>query len=600
MRFEARARIHARPEQLWPLLADTPKLNRALGMPEVHYTALPASNGNAQLIAEVRLAGIPFARWIEHPFQWQEPYRYSVVREFAFGPIKRVWIGTDLRPEDGDTELLVFAELEGANRASDLLIKRVIGPRSVEAIVRLCRSFEQALQSGIEPYAQLKPTPRPADRLSAMVHALIERGQDETLADRLRNVVLTGRDDEVYRMRPFEVADRWQADRRAVLVLFLHATTVGLLTMSWDVLCPACRVGKGDVSTLRDLRTRAHCETCNITFAAQFDRLVEVRFTPSPSVRHVVHREYCIGGPRNTPHIVAQQKLAPGEQREVPVLLQPGDYHVRSPRAEHGTTLLVEDNASVDRADIRLAEIGFSPSTVVRAGPVRLRFTNETPAEAILVLERAEWPDTIATAAIVSTIQEFRDLFSSEVLAPGLELGIERLAFLFTDLAGSTAMYQRLGQARAFSMVQAHFRILTAQIAASQGAVVKTIGDAVMAAFPSGADALAAGLAIQRAIREFDAGEGIDPATLVRIGIHAGACLATTMNDRLDYFGTTVNIASRVEHEARGGQIVATTVVCDEPESAALLAHAQAALQPDVVHLRGIAEPVSVYRITPA
>src|SRR5439155_20836592 len=109
----------------------------------------------------------------------------------------------------------------------------------------------------------------------------------------------------------------------------------------------------------------------------------------------------------------------------------------------------------------------------------------------LVILETNLWPDTIATAAIVSTMQEFRDLFSSEVLAPGLQLGVENLAFMFTDLTGSTALYQAIGQARAFRLVQDHFRILRAAITANRGALVKTIGDAIMATFPSGGDALA-------------------------------------------------------------------------------------------------------------
>ena len=95
-----------------------------------------------------------------------------------------------------------------------------------------------------------------------------------------------------------------------------------------------------------------------------------------------------------------------------------------------------------------------------RVEDLKQRLVSEMNGPAVVALEGKFWDDAAATAAIVGTLQEFRDLFSSEVLAPGLQVGIERLAILFTDLSGSTAMYEQLGQARAFRFVQDHFRVI--------------------------------------------------------------------------------------------------------------------------------------------
>jgi class 3 adenylate cyclase len=169
---------------------------------------------------------------------------------------------------------------------------------------------------------------------------------------------------------------------------------------------------------------------------------------------------------------------------------------------------------------------------------------------------------------------------------------------MFTDLTGSTAMYQAVGQARAFRLVQDHFRILGEAIGANRGALVKTIGDAVMGTFPSGTDALAAALQIQRDIRGLDLPDEIDPRRFLKVGLHLGPCLAVTLNDRLDYFGSTVNTAARIEHECRGGQIVASLAVCQAEQARRLLEESGAQLEAEVVQLRGVAEPVPVYRIT--
>jgi class 3 adenylate cyclase len=126
--------------------------------------------------------------------------------------------------------------------------------------------------------------------------------------------------------------------------------------------------------------------------------------------------------------------------------------------------------------------------------------------------------------------------------------------------------------------------------------VVKTIGDAVMATFPTPDRALTAGLRMREAI----GGVGSDTRKedlLLKIGIHEGPCLAVMLNDRLDYFGQTVNIAARVQGLATSRAIFATKPVVDYPQSAALLAAAGIAPRPQSAALKGVAGEVAVYEI---
>src|SRR4029079_19382269 len=90
----------------------------------------------------------------------------------------------------------------------------------------------------------------------------------------------------------------------------------------------------------------------------------------------------------------------------------------------------------------------------------------------------------VLTAKRLLTNQTFRDLYRTDTLAIDQRLKITSLTFLFTDLKGSTGLYERVGALVAFDLVQAHFRVLHDIVAAESGAVVKTIGDAVMATFP--------------------------------------------------------------------------------------------------------------------
>lgn len=588
------------------MLADTPTMNRAAGMPPVEYTFTPLEGGGTQIHGSYKILGRKLLRWDEHPFLWREPYGWSVYRDLHGGPFRRAVIGAEITRTDDGSDVLIYTELEPRNLVGRLMLRAGVGQRIADQLIKHVENFEQyVLGETATPFPALATQRQLPERARVIADGLIAEGAPASIVEHLHQQITEARDEEVARMRPFELADRWGEDRRATLAVFLQATVGGLLTMTWDVLCPGCRVGKREVTGLRELKAEAHCDACNIVFDASFDQLVEVRFSPAPAIRPVELREFCIGGPTNTPHVLAQSALGPGEHQEISCIVGSGVYRARAGRLSGMAAIDVTPEARGDgdgpqRVRLAITRDGITPRHVqAPPGEITLEVVNELETPSALALEDSRWPDTIATAAVVSTMPEFRDLFSSEVLAPGLQLGVSRLAFLFTDLTGSTALYQRVGQARAFRIVQDQFAILTEAITAHNGAIVKTIGDAVMATFTTGADALAAGLEIQRQIRNLELRGEADPSTLVRVGIHQGPCVAVTANERLDYFGTTVNIASRVEHEAHGGEVAVTADVCETPDAQALLGPENVRAEIGVARLKGIDEPVRLYRLTP-
>ena len=183
------------------------------------------------------------------------------------------------------------------------------------------------------------------------------------------------------------------------------------------------------------------------------------------------------------------------------------------------------------------------------------------------------------------------------MLAPGIGVAIRNLTFLFSDLKGSTMLYDTIGDSPAYARVRDHFDVMKAIIARWRGALVKTIGDAVMAVFPSAEGAVEASLAIQR---EFTAGQIArgDPALHVKLGLHRGPCIAVNANDLLDYFGSTVNIAARVQSLADADDIFVSEDVFEADGVQAELD--RLIIEPQVAKLRGIHEEVRVFRILPA
>ncbi len=171
------------------------------------------------------------------------------------------------------------------------------------------------------------------------------------------------------------------------------------------------------------------------------------------------------------------------------------------------------------------------------------------------------------------TVQAFRDWAQGEPLPSSESLQVTRATVLFTDLGGSTALYAHKGDPRAFGLVREHYAVLFDSVNASGGAVVKTIGDSVMGVFTTATRGLRAAIQSQLAIADFNQSKSLpaDEMLRLKVGLHAGACISVTLNERLDYFGSTVNIAARIKDQARAGEIIFTTALVGEAGVSELL-----------------------------
>src|SRR6185503_17183727 len=342
----------------------------------------------------------------------------------------------------------------------------------------------------------------------------------------------------------------WKQPRRSVLGLCLCATRASVLDLQWNLMCPLCRGGSA-MTSLNEVDPKVHCAGCNIDFSVNFEQSVELTFRPSGSIRKVDVELYCIGGPQVTPHVMAQQLLARAEKREIEVSLEDGRYRVRT-MCIPGWQQLRAVEHDTDNKTIRATTEGWTSEELSIRRRTNLQFENATGEEQLFILERTAWNDEAATAAEVTALQVFRDLFATEALRPGEQISVGTLTVLFTDLKNSTRMYREIGDATAFGHVMNHFDVLKEVIAEHDGALVKTIGDAVMAVFRQPSSALKAMLHAQQRLADPNTGQ---PLTL-KAGVHVGPCIAVTLNDRLDYFGSTVNLAARLEGQSTGEDIV--------------------------------------------
>jgi class 3 adenylate cyclase len=590
-------RFAASPEALWPLLADTGRLNEAVGFARYTLSETPRPDGSIERIGTTRRLGMTLT-WEEGVPEWVWNRRYRHTRRFRSRFVRAVTAEIQLHPAAGggaDVEFrLTIAAIWPVALALNLGGMR----RFQKQIDRLFREAAGFAEAGVEQGFSVPHAPVPdAVRRRVMSQAQALAGRGLAVAERLAAHVLDAAQVELERMRPRALARRWQVAPRAVIETCLAAVREGMLTLRWDLVCPQCRGAKVTAISLDELPRGAHCPSCNIDFAGDFTRNVEVTFEPAPSVRDIGSGGFCLANPLESGHIKVQLRVKPGEGKvSNGVTLPDGEYRART----------VEPGGSTD---FRI-EHGSIPSiTLTEGDPIigddgdgSIHILNTGSAERYAVIEDRRWAQDALTAHEATTMQAFRDLFADAVLRPGDQVAIGRIAFLFTDIKGSSDLYNRVGDARAYGLVREHYAVLTRAVREHDGAVVKTIGDAVMAAFADPANALEAALAIRddiaRSNGDAAAGTGAEAAIVVKLGLHVGPCIAVTLNDRLDYFGRTVNLAARLQNESQGGDIVLSQAMAEEPAVAQRLRDLEPAAE--TARVKGFAEAIALRRIPAA
>jgi class 3 adenylate cyclase len=558
--------LKSNPEKLWPFIADTNRFNRDTGVPQIEVESNDKSRRNARRKVRLSLYGLP-VEWEEQPFEWVKPVCFGVERVYNRGPLTRLRMRAELKPRpEGGTHLIYEVwstprNISGAV-AIPMQLNLVVARRFRDSI----RKYDDlASQNAALETAEPNTSQSSFDlqRLTALKQKLLadlETPDSIAIAERLAEFLERGDDFAVARIRAYKLADDWQLPRRAVLEVCLRATRSGLLDFQWDLLCPLCRGPQESGASLKDIHSDVHCETCKIDFTVNFDRYVELTFKPNPAVRRLNVASFCIGSPNWTPHVVAQQLLPAGDKRELSLPLESGSYRLRALElpGSQDVTVSPEGETSVQ---VAVTGNGWSMDTLHVNEQFILSLKNETDAEQLLILERLEWSDQATTAAEVTALQMFRDLFASEALRPGEQISVGTLTVLFTDLRHSTQLYRQIGDATAFGRVMSHFDVVRKSIIEHDGAIVKTIGDAVMAVFRSAADGLRAMLEVQRALAEPT--DGGLPLQL-KAGLNTGPCIAVTLNDRLDYFGSTVNMAARLEGLSSGADVIISRSVFED------------------------------------
>ncbi|MDZ7756396.1 adenylate/guanylate cyclase domain-containing protein [Rhodohalobacter sp.] len=556
--------LAAPPAKLWPYVSDTNRIFRILGAPPVQEMPLSRNTPKGYLELSHSILNSQVT-WQEEPYAWETPFRFKVTRNYKIGFLEHMSILTECIETDEGTNLIVKVTVDPSNSLLYYPIKLYVNYVLKKKLTGYLEIVDNAVSQGLHPYElnEEKSLIRGADRkIERISKELVEKTKRKRIVRHLIELIRKAEDEDLESIHPYSLAEYWGEKKYSVLNVFLHATNLDLLDFSWDICCPRCKSPKNNFRKLQDTRGHLYCEDCNDDYTMDFNKNTHLVFKPHPLIRSISDKKYCLGGPGNKPHRVIQQSLAIGDERYPELQLEEGTYLFRTHNHEGNLVFHVREDGT-DNVNIYVTDEEFHSQSITISKTPNLGIFNHSSQPMVCFFDKLNWKEEAIYATEVCSNVDFNTLFPNETLKETSKVKASEVTMLFTDLMNSTELYVKEGDETAIGRVMGHFRVIQQIIAEERGGIVKTIGDSVMAVFWEPVSALKA---VQRIQQIFSNSSAVGNAFKIKAGVHFGDCTAVNLNGRIDYFGTTVNLASRLVDAASEKEIMLSEALYEHPD----------------------------------
>ena len=450
-RYDFQWMLDVSPQQLWPLVADTDRFNRAIGLPAANFN-YDHSSGQLRIFANTKFNGMK-VRWREHPFQWIFEREMSVLREFESGPFEWVTSTVELQPLAGQkTRLIHSFKVKPRGWFGKMLTPIQFGvliKRSLDKVYPRLEGIANDQSCGYACDVSFGADPRLS---KAQTHLLEERV--EQLGQSIKNVSLARElgefirrvaDPLVARIRPLALAPKFGCTQDQALQACYAGIEVGLLSFSWDIICPVCQIAADNFDSLKHIESHVHCKVCNLEFQPDFADSVEAIFSAHPEIRNVERKTYCIGGPYHAPHVLAQSCLPASQHVDVGVALRAGRYRITGPQLNVQGDLDVADDAVASRAEFAIGGDVAAGLPTLCSGDACVSLKNQTDMEVIVRLEQRANRDDALSVTIASQHSLFRKLFPNDVKLVEQLVGVSRAYLLGFRHVEADALLEQIG-----------------------------------------------------------------------------------------------------------------------------------------------------------
>ncbi len=551
---ECEWQLNSAPEQLWAYVSDTERINEALGLPPVEFTDHQGENG-LRRFGMFKLAGMSI-EWEEHPFEWIEGRRFSVLRDFSKGPFDWFTNTVTLEPRaDGGTMLKHSIRIRPKGLIGRLVAKMEVDVKAKKSLDKVYSRIDRVISSSndrfADPFRTMNvPNRSRRRRMQERLDRLLNEPIDGAIAACLVEHLSSAPSQEVARMKPKALALRWKKDASETLRVFLFAAHHNLLQLQWDILCPTCRIPSDTRTAMKNVADHGRCEACDANFSLDLAESIELVFRAHPEVRETETKTYCIGGPGHSPHVVAQVSLQSEERFELDLQLPEGEYVLRGPRLPYTVPVSVSSDSGTVRGEIPL-RAGNDRLRILKlkTGRQTLTLLNEIGSKLQVRLERTIPRHDVVTAAQAASTPEFRELFPLEAPRHGQLLTIANVSLLLMRFDGQETLTRELGDAAAFRVWSEAERVVRRCVTRAGGVVIRSEASDVRATF----DTLEKSIECVRLLHsEASETRAYRPA----FALHRGAMLATNTDDRISYFGSILDECRALLGLALPGEIL--------------------------------------------
>ncbi len=547
LHFVFRFSLSISAAELWPYIADTSSFNRKLGLAPRTETEIDDKNH-----VTTTLIGLE-QQWVEEPWTWFYQRHIQSNRTYSKGIAHRVQSNFILEPTSNGVDFYVNFSWIPKNFLSAFFLKATspLLQKNFEKVFATIQSFVQENKNKAPTALKVandfaKNVNLPA--LEKAADSLKDRSLNLKAIEGLCQLIKKGDDFDLYRISAFAVAKNLRLPRKDFLETCLESVRCGLLSLTWDVICPHCRGVRVSAESLGQIPEKASCQVCNVDFQTDSLESIEVVFHVNPLIRKVKEVLYCAAEPAKKEHIQVQQKMEAFQILEFKQKLKLGRHRIR---ATNPTVLLEIDISEEESA----AEISWNlegENQRYTCGPeIQFHFENTSEQVRQVCIEQLWWKEDVLHPADIFALPQFRDVLSREALDSNVKISMGTQVVLFTDIVNSTIFYHQLGDAAAFKQVKNHFVETYNCIQKYEGSVIKTIGDSTMACFSDPDQALRAAVELQSIFPQ----DRTDTSIRLRISLHVGPVIAVHLLHGLDLFGTTVNEAAKLQSLVSGGEI---------------------------------------------
>ena len=576
--------LDGNPRDLWPHISNTERVNAAVGLPPVEYITRRDETGNKHRIGSFKL-GWTRLSWEEHPFEWIEGRRFSILREFENGPFQWFISTVELIARAGGGTLLRHKVRIAARGWIGRLIAHIeVNIKGRKPLDRVYQRIDNVVCGRLsgstltDPFVRVAP---PAASLRKKLESFRDRLSgdinDQSCLDKFLDVLAEGSPQDLARIRPRALARQLGVAADQLTNICLAACHAGLLELHWDILCPTCRISASVKDTLREIDRHANCEACEHKFDVDFSSSVEMIFRIHPEIRQADLKTYCVGGPEHAPHVIAQIQIGAGEKFELDLNLDRGSYILRGTQLPYTVSIIAETMAGTNRLLIPLSpEQTNRRPACVHARRQLITLVNEYQHPLLLRLERTTSRADVVTATEALKLPVFQKLFPAETITRErissvatstlLALRITNVLDLFTDLGDSATADEMARE------IQACRRIIESY----EGKLIKEQDDRLLASFPTARQAIHAGLTLNQHNME-----SLSKAyPRIQVAIHRGVTMSTSLNGKLDYVGRSVAVATAMLNASEQHRLILSHDLAIDKDCETQLTELQKCLRP--------------------